>query len=423
MSILEDTLRDLIKGLSEENYDETFAQYRCWLNIGSGHTHINVQEQVNDAIRRLVRPDSLKGFIHPTAHLLIRFIGDLETDQKISRNVPGLHMQHCTSTLRSFFLDNLYLVRSGNRSGKPVSFLTDANLVARWANLGYVEEETIRDHILQSLISHPTLYDHQADALFIFFKLAGATFGTYADPSAVDRCFDLLDGHYGRDPVKAELLQVFPSRIVKGSHPAEIDFQEVVDLRDSGWEGLPPPPVFMTGKVKMAGVNEKDPAATPVMTSLGILNRDLKPQISQPPTSPIVTEETDTIPGSSIPQSPSISTATLSDFTVADTSDDELPLNSATIPPHDTFWDGNIEVLCGNMLFRVRPSVLSFHSPVLGQMLAKANLAAAESSNSCPHIPSSDTAMATDFATLLKIISLPVYVTLTLFRRVIPLTT
>ena len=206
MSILEDTLRDLIKGISEENYDEVFAQYRFWLDIGSGHTHINVQAQVNDAIERLVRPDSLEWLIHPTAHLVIRFIGDIEADKKISGYIPRLHVQHCTSALRRFFLDNLYFVRSRNRTGRPTSFLTDVNLIARWANLGYVEEETIRDHILQSLTSHPALYNHQADALFILFKLAGATFEAYADPLMIDRCFELLKGIC--DSVKIGLLQV-----------------------------------------------------------------------------------------------------------------------------------------------------------------------------------------------------------------------
>ena len=408
MSILEDTLRGLIKGLSEENYDKTFAQYSFWLNIGSEHIDIDVQQQVDNAIVHLVRPDSLKSLIHPTAHLLIRFIGDIEADQKFSRHVPGLHMQHCTSTLRNFFLNNLYLVESANRLSP--SFLTNVNLIARWTNLGYVEEETIRDHILQSLISHPTLYDHQADALFIFFRLAGATFGAYTDPSVVDRCFDLLKGHYGRNSVKTRLLQVCPPQIVKGSHRAEIDFQQVVKLRECGWEGLPPPPVFTTGKVKLSGANEKDPAATTVTTSLGIPNRDLQPQIPQPPPpEPIVPPEIDMITGSPVLQSPSISIATLSDFIVTDVSDDEPPLDSATITPHDTFYleDGNVEVLCGNTLFRVHATVVSFHSPVLGQMLAKANLAAADSPNGCPRILSSDTVM--DFATLLKVVYFPVY--------------
>ena len=76
------------------------------------------------------------------------------------------------------------------------------------------------------------------------------------------------------------------------------------------------------------------------------------------------------------------------------------------------FEDGNVEVLCGNMLFHTHTSVLSLHSPVLSWMLAKANLAAAESPNGCPRIPSSDT--ATDFATLLGVIYLPGYVVLPL---------
>ena len=185
-----------------------------------------------------------------------------------------------------------------------------------------------------------------------------------------------------------------------------MDFQEAVNLRECGWEGLPPPPVFTTGK---------DPTATPVMTSLGIPNRDLKPQIPRlPPPESIIPPETDMIAGSPVLQSPSISIATLSDFTIADTSDDEFPLDSATTTPHDTFYleDGNVEVLCGNTLFRVHASIVSFHSPVLSQMLAKANLAAAESPNGCPRISSSDP--VADFTTLLKIIYLPVYAALAL---------
>jgi len=222
MSSLDETLRNLIEGLSEENYEETFAQYRFWLNIGTRHPlSINAQGQVDDAIQRLMRQGFSKGYIQSTARLLIRFIGDLEADQKISWDVPGLHMQHCTSTLGNFFSNNFYLVGYSNKPTIRTYFLIHANLIARWANLGYVEEETIRDHILQSLISHPTLYDHQADALLIFFGLAGATFGAYADPSVIGRCFDLLKGHCARDSAKTKLLQVCPPRVVKGSHRAD----------------------------------------------------------------------------------------------------------------------------------------------------------------------------------------------------------
>ena len=125
------------------------------------------------------------------------------------------------------------------------------------------------------------------------------------------------------------------------------------------------------------------------------------------------------IPASPATHSPSLSIATLSDFTITDASDDESPINPGVPddrPPiddpmataqHETFYlqDGNVEVLCGNTMFRVHTSILSFHSPALRRMFAQANLDTAESPNGCPRILSSDT--ATDFATLLKVIYLP----------------
>lgn len=71
-----------------------------------------------------------------------------------------------------------------------------------------------------------------------------------------------------------------------------------------------------------------------------------------------------------------------------------------------------MEVLCGNKLFRVHTTILSFHSPALRRMFAQANLAAAESPNGCPRILSSGTAK--DFATLLRMIYFPGFVTVTM---------
>ena len=102
-----------------------------------------------------------------------------------------------------------------------------------------------------------------------------------------------------------------------------------------------------------------------------------------------------------------MSIASISDFTVADTSDDESPIGPATVTRHDTFYikDGSVEVLCGSTLFRVHAGVLIFHSPALGRMFAETSLATADSPNGCPRILSSDT--ATDFTTLLKRVYLP----------------
>ena len=183
-----------------------------------------------------------------------------------------------------------------------------------------------------------------------------------------------------------------------------------------------------------------DPSATPVVISLGLPNRDLEPQILSPlPLESTFSPEPTTTPEppvTPIIQSPSISISTLSDFTIADASDNESPIDqmiadtssdehpidpNATVP-HGTFYldDGNVEILCENTLFRVHTTVLSFHSPALRRMFAQTSLAAAESPNGCPRILSSDA--AEDFATLLKMIYLPGYAVIPTCCQIFPLT-
>ena len=123
-------------------------------------------------------------------------------------------------------------------------------------------------------------------------------------------------------------------------------------------------------------------------------------------------------------QSPSFSTASLSDFMITDASDDESPTDPATVFFHDRFYfeDGNIEVLCGgDTLFRAHTSILSLHSPVLRGMFAKANLAAAASPNGIPRIQSLDS--VNDFVTLLKVIYLPEYAAPLVLHQTVPLIT
>jgi hypothetical protein len=161
-------------------------------------------------------------------------------------------------------------------------------------------------------------------------------------------------------------------------------------------------------------MGQEDVSLTPVATSLGLPNTDHEPQVSQPsPLESDISPEAEKISVSPVTQSPSISIATLSDFTIADASDDEPQSADPTaISQHETFYieDGNVEVLCGNTLFRIHPSVLSFYSPALRQLFTPTTLATAESPNGCPRILSSDT--AADFTALLKMIYLPGYATL-----------
>ena len=423
MGDLVKTLGSFIQKLSDENYAQSLAFYRFWFGVGQTYHRIP-SDQILDIVwdnrltsSSLIDPGRGK-LIHSTAHLIVCFAGDVESDS--TPGSPGLQSHLCTRTLREFFDSNLLVAWHKDHNWGSIdttNFCADANLIAHWANIGCVEEAAIRDHILQSLISYPKLYDHQADALIILFKLAGPTFEAYTDRSVVDRCFELLKDHYSSG-AKAELVKVCVPHVVEDSHWAKTNLQEVVGLRERFWEGLPPPPVMNPGPA------DADLTVTPVITSQALPNRGLAPQVLHPPLlEPVVIPEGNTSPESSTPHSPSISVATMSDFTVGDTSDDEPLFDPTVITPHDTlyFQDGNVEILCGNTLFRVHTSVLSLHSLVLGRMLVTANLATAESPSGCPRILSSDT--ATDFATLLKVIYLPAYAAILVCQSIVPLTT
>ena len=165
--------------------------------------------------------------------------------------------------------------------------------------------------------------------------------------------------------------------------------------------------MFTTNKPKPIEA-EEGPAATPTIVSLGLPKGDLESQVLQPsPLESVTISEPDIVRTFPATQSPSVSISTLSDITIADTSDDESPIDPTEITPHSTFYleDGNVEVLCGSTLFRIHTSILSFHSPALRQIFAQTSLASTETLNGCPRIWSSDS--TTDFATLLKVVYFP----------------
>ena len=198
---IEIALGPAVSNLSAENYSQSLAFYRFWIDIGQTYLQIPLNI-IFDTIwknRTKGSTDAIDGqLIHPTAHLIPRLASDAESDHILAPYGSGLQQRLSTRTLQEFFTNNLRLVCIEKRT--LGYFHAEANLVAHWINLGYVEEVAIRDHILQSLICHPKLYDHQADALLILFKLAGATFEAYADTSVIDRCFELLRGHSYPEP-------------------------------------------------------------------------------------------------------------------------------------------------------------------------------------------------------------------------------
>jgi len=214
MTNIQAALDSVIAKISDQNYDQSLAFYRFWFEIAQTYSQSPPDQIFNDIYgnRWPGAVDTRHGkHIHPTAHLILRFASDAESDRILGPYSVGLQSRLSTSVLQEFFENNMENVQCEERNswgGVTYWFPANANFIAHWANLGYVEKTAIRDHILQSLISHPKLYKCQADALIILFKLAGATFAEYADPAVVDRCFELLKVHYERDSVRGDLVRV-----------------------------------------------------------------------------------------------------------------------------------------------------------------------------------------------------------------------
>ena len=232
MPSINSTLDSVVKKISDESYEESFAFYRLWFDIGRTYHQIS-SDLVLDTILKNRRTGSIRpdrsGLIRPTSPLILRFASDVESDPIFAPHNVGLQSRLCMRILQEFFDGNLASVwqKETNHWDDPSgNFCADANLIAHWTNLGIVEETAIRNHILQSLISHPKLYSHQANALLILFKVAGATFEAYADPSVVDRCFELLKDHYRRGPMGNESAYDREVRVAR---------EELAQVRASVW--------------------------------------------------------------------------------------------------------------------------------------------------------------------------------------------
>ena len=231
MENLEDILDLLVYKLSDQNYTQSFTVYRFWFDIGQTYCQLPSSQIFGNIWRNITAKSSINPrqgrLIHSTAHLAVRFATDAESDGVLADHSFGLRNRLGASSLLQFFsnnLRNIWSKQSGRSTVDESELCVDANFVAHWANLGHVEEAAIRHRILQSLISYPEFYDHQADALIILFRLAGATFEAYADPSVVDRCFELLKVHYCRDEIKRKLVQVRVLHPVMGGHQIEESF-------------------------------------------------------------------------------------------------------------------------------------------------------------------------------------------------------
>ena len=121
----------------------------------------------------------------------------------------------------------------------------------------------------------------------------------------------------------------------------------------------------------------------------------------------------DVFTGDRVPtiSSPTLSISTVSDLTPTEFDEDICEdIGERIFTRHETFYleDGNVEIACGQTIFRVHSTVVSFSSPNLRDMLSSSTLLNASMPEGCPRVVFKDSAQ--DFAVLLKMIYIPGWV-------------
>ena len=104
MEKIQDALSILISRISEQNYDRTFPRYRLWFEITQTYSQ-NYPDQIFDLFNsRLggthgIQPGYGK-LIHSTAHLIVRFAGDAESDSTLGPYAVGLQNRLCAKFIQ-----------------------------------------------------------------------------------------------------------------------------------------------------------------------------------------------------------------------------------------------------------------------------------------------------------------------------------
>lgn len=200
---IELAIRKVVSELSDDNYERSLAFCRFWIRVE--HTYSRTTPGLTfDAIWGYkARFSSTTVFTDKMALLLLRFINDIESDRVVGPLSVGLQNRFCARLLEEFFGDNLFLTLGQSCFPTAARLYMNSTLIAHCANLGYIHGAATPNDILQLFSQHSgsrKLLQSQAIAICILFKVAGATFDAYCDPSLVDSCFKLLEDHQWSTP-------------------------------------------------------------------------------------------------------------------------------------------------------------------------------------------------------------------------------
>ena len=416
-------------------YDKIAPKIEHWIEYVLRERFMTVHELVDD-----VSPLAWGGDAS-YANTIVRFLKEFFDAPHRSERARSFVDKLCEQILRWFAIasaENLsmnyirYPKSVANYGG--CSFTHAATFVGHLIQKDLLNRELLQRHLIKPLISH-----HYADdanppvdglvrgtAIYQLFVTAGNTLlRGLLEPEDVQACFEILNAR-GISGLDAEKLQVGCAARSVSYVGINLFDQELREIHTT-WLGQGEVESQRnTAENEGSEEEEEDMAAEPpaeTETPVAFAPQDLPaaetdidipfsiPQsIELPSIFHNVGSSSDTfvdIPAAF--SSPTLSISTVSDLTPTELSEEVEYGEEQATTRHATFYfdDGNTEVVCGETLFRVHSTILSFSSPRLRDMLSPTTLLNAPMPGGCPRIVFKDT--ADDFAVLLKMIYTPGY--------------
>jgi hypothetical protein len=420
---------NLFRNLDPSAYDDIAPSLEYWIEYGLNERLATVGDLVEQVSALAWKDDISHSCI---SRFLQEFRGTPSRSERARSFVDGL----CVHILRWFAIASAHDIGLDQvtgwvaLSGGP-GFVSAASLVGHLIERGLLGRELVRRHLSKPLATH--YYDGRgggeravrANAIYRLFTVAGDTLlRGFLEPEEVQVCFERIE-----------------ARLSLGHKPG-LDTPDVARLnvwRDSHLDQLCQDLTYLINQelreihTIWLRQSEEEERRNATITQLSTAEAEIPPtSIPQDPPAdhtgtdaPSSTAQTPQSAGSSLDTffdvrasalaSPTPSISTVFDLTPTVSGDDARAASiEQTNARHDTFYfeDGNLEIVCGETVFRVHSTILSFASSDLRDVLSGLLRLHPQVPGGCPRVTLDD--RAEDFAILLRMIYAPGWVSLRL---------
>ena len=126
MRNIKEALGAVLSSLSDENYQQSLARCRLWLELGQTYSGLTPSDLIFDAIweNKTTYP-SLGAHIYPAVPSILRFVNEAESDPVLAPYSAGLRNRLCAMIMQEFIEDDLGFLYNGSGSGNR--FYMDVN--------------------------------------------------------------------------------------------------------------------------------------------------------------------------------------------------------------------------------------------------------------------------------------------------------